>query len=157
MSGPRRQRRGAEPLRLLVVSDRITATQFISFLQPLRSLVEEARISLHMLDCPGTTQGVQEEYLKASPDYLILSRCTLAVAKEFIKLARDHNIPYIYHIDDDLLNVPSSLGAAKFKAYNDPKRMAMLENLMRAADVVYTSTASLKAAFGRFQPETTEL
>ena len=132
--------------RILVVSDVITATQYISFLQPLQQLVEAGRLKLFFADCPKTQAAADILFEEAAPDCLILSRCTLPGGEPLVKLARDNNIPSIYHIDDDLLRVPESLGADKFKAYNNPSRLKRLAGYMNNADLVYASTAALRLA-----------
>ena len=112
--------------RILVVSDAITATQYISFLQPLQPLVESGQIRLFFADCPKTQAAADQLFEAAAPDCLVLSRCTLPGGEPLVKLARHNAMPYVYHIDDDLLRVPQSLGADKFKAYNNPARLKRL-------------------------------
>ena len=132
--------------RILVVSDAITATQYISFLQPLQSSVESGRIRLFFADCPKTQAAADALFEETAPDCLVLSRCTLPGGEPLVKLARQNAIPYVYHIDDDLLRVPQSLGADKFKAYNNPSRLKRLTDYMNNADLVYASTEALRLA-----------
>lgn len=134
------------PSRLLIVSDAITATQYISFLQPLQALTEAGHMRLFFEDCPKTQGAGEAMFQAASPDCLVLSRCTLPGGEPLVKLARQHGIPYIYHIDDDLMRVPESLGAGKFRAYNHPARLQRLANFMNNADLVYASTGPLQLA-----------
>ena len=94
----------AGPSRLLIVSDVITATQYISFLQPLQALAEEGRMRLFFEDCPRTAAASEAMFQATAPDCLVLSRCTLPGGEPLVKLARQHGIPYIYHIDDDHSN-----------------------------------------------------
>ncbi len=136
----------AGPSRLLIVSDVITATQYISFLQPLQALAEEGRMRLFFEDCPRTAAASEAMFQATAPDCLVLSRCTLPGGEPLVKLARQHGIPYIYHIDDDLMRVPESLGADKFRAYNHPARLQRLANFMNNADLVYASTGPLQLA-----------
>ena len=83
------------------------------------------------------------------PDLLILSRVTSESGRDWIKSARAAGVPVIFHIDDDLLAVPASLGAAKYNAYNDPERLAALRDNIEGSDLVYVSTSELKKQFRR--------
>jgi glycosyltransferase involved in cell wall biosynthesis len=134
------------PSRLLIVSDAITATQYISFLQPLQPLAEAGRMRLFFEVCPKTAAQSEALFRAIAPDCLILSRCTLPGGEPLVKLARQFGIPYVYHIDDDLMRVPESLGSDKFRAYNHPARLQRLAGLMNDADLVYASTVPLKEA-----------
>jgi hypothetical protein len=53
----------------------------------------------------------------------------------------------IFHIDDDLLAVPESLGASKYKAYNSPERLQALRDNIEDSDLLYVSTAELEKRF----------
>lgn len=134
------------PFSVLVIADVITATQFISFLQPLQSQIESGNFVLHLENCPRTPAESEKLFTKTAPSLLVLSRCTYPGGENLIRLARENAIPYIYHIDDDLLRVPESLGADKYKAYNNPARLQRLSGFINAADLVYASTAPLKLA-----------
>lgn len=134
------------PIRLLVIADKHTATQYISFLRPLQALVEAGRMRIFFERCPKSPAAADAQFKSIAPDYLVLSRCTLPGGESLVKLARSHAIPYLYHIDDDLLRVPESIGADKFIAYNHPVRLQRLTDFMNSADLVYASTEPLQAA-----------
>jgi hypothetical protein len=57
--------------------------------------------------------------------------------------ARRRGVPVIYHIDDDLLGVPRSLGEAKHAYHNAPERVATVRSLLETADLTYASTEAL--------------
>ena len=134
------------PRRVLVISDVITATQFISFLQPLQSGAGPAGFALFLENCPNTAAESEALFGAIKPDFVVLSRCTHPGGESVVRLARENGVPYIYHLDDDLLRVPASLGADKFRAYNNPARIHRLVAYINAADLVYVSTAPLKDA-----------
>lgn len=123
-----------------------TATQMISFGQlfadateaPFRIAFEKDRAEVSELKTAFGTHA---------PDLLVLSRCTSALGSDWIRLARDAGIPVIFHIDDDLLAVPASLGASKFKAYNQPERLQALRNNIAGSDLLYVSTPELAKRF----------
>jgi hypothetical protein len=62
-------------------------------------------------------------------------------------LARSAGIAVVYHIDDDLLAVPRSLGDAKYTAYNRPERLKALRDNIENSDLLYVSTAALASRF----------
>ncbi len=80
-----------------------------------------------------------------SPTILVFSRYSGPHAR-FLRLwASQRRIPTIYHIDDDLLAVPRDLGPAKYAIQNDPSRLSTVRYLLDNVDLVYCSTARLKA------------
>ncbi len=135
------------PLKALVVCDGKgpSATQMISFEQPFRNARDEAEIVFegHHDDAAE----IQARFASHDPAVLVLSRYTSPLGLEWVRLARDRGIPIIFHLDDDLLAVPESLGAAKFKAYNSPERIQALRQNIEASDLFYLSTPQLKARY----------
>ncbi len=136
--------------RILVLSENISATQHIGFSRPLKNLVIDSSLVVGM----GSIHKVRNFKAKSkklweqhNPDVLILSRFTNARALHFIEVAKKTGIPVIFHIDDDLLNVPLSLGKEKYDAYHQPKRMRALVKNMNASDLIYVSTKPLAIAF----------
>jgi glycosyltransferase involved in cell wall biosynthesis len=139
------------PLHVLVVYDGKrgpTATQMISFGHPFDPANGEARISFekHYTD----PAEIEKAFASHRPQLIVLSRYTSERGQDWIRLARDSRIPVIFHIDDDLLAVPPSLGEAKFKAYNDPARVNALRANIESSDLLYVSTAELGRRFGEY-------
>lgn len=129
----------ASPIRhVLLVSDVIGATQQISFLRPLDGVMRVTSLDLKSGEArdPALLDRLR-------PDLLVLSRATARAGLNLILKARALGIPSIFHIDDNLLAVPMSLGRAKYEAYNAPERLAALRANMDAADLVYVSTPEL--------------
>ena len=123
-----------------------TATQMISFGQPFVDAPDSPfRIAFerNLTD----VAEVEAAFASHEPEMLVLSRCTSALGSDWIRLARQAGIPVIFHIDDDLLAVPASLGASKFKAYNSPERLQALRNNIEGCDLLYVSTAELAKRF----------
>ncbi|MEX0409746.1 glycosyltransferase [Aquibium sp. LZ166] len=136
----------ATELSVVVACDAIQATQIISF-----NCLRTEGIRLDYWDAsqflPLVKSGKPvEEYLPASPpSVLVLSRFGGVLGPTLIRWARRHAVPVIFHIDDDLLDVPTSLGPAKYAHYRDPNRLAVLRESMDSADLVYASTGPLAA------------
>lgn len=135
-------------LSILVVCDTVGATQQISFAQPLADSIAAGEVSLAMVGHdPAWANPVACQMLWEfhQADFLILSRYTSGLAQGVIAAARQAGKPVVFHIDDDLLHVPESLGRSKFEHYNAPERLAALRADMEASDFVYASTVTLAA------------
>src|SRR5688500_9059221 len=119
-----------ERKRALIVCDGKngpTATQMISFEQPFAN-APDAPFEIAFERDLAAVAEVETAFAAHAPDLLVLSRCVSSRGSDWIRLGRAAGIPIIFHIDDDLLAVPASLGAAKFKAYNSPERLQALRD-----------------------------
>jgi len=133
--------------KLLVVSAKREATQEISFFEPIR-LAPSSRIVFEHLNYSVTKKlfatTTSLSHLKTiSPDCIILSRFTLDFAKKCLDYCRAHALPCILHLDDDLFNVPKSIGEAKYNHYSSSKFLSSLESLVKRVDRVLVSTQAL--------------
>jgi glycosyltransferase involved in cell wall biosynthesis len=135
--------------RALIVTDLRggrTATQDISFAQPF----ERANAGSYEIAFATDDEGsgaIGRAFDVDPPDLIVLSRYTAANGVEWIDRAHAAGIPAIFHIDDDLLAVPMSLGPSKYKTYNDPARLAALRANIERSDLCYVSTAELGKRF----------
>jgi hypothetical protein len=133
-------------MRLLVLADKVGATQYISFEQALADAAGDGNVELTMASDDKAWDDIAAcaaLWERAQPDTLVLSRYSEPRAMNFVALARERGAPIVFHIDDDLLDVPASLGPAKFDFYHQPQRLAALRAAMEAADLVYASTPAL--------------
>lgn len=128
--------------RLLVVSDVTAATQRISFAQPLGAALGTG---LMFQNSGLSPVEIKQRLTSAAPDLLILSRLTMIEGSDWLAAARAAEVPVIYHIDDDLLDVPLSLGREKYDNYNAPGRRTALLETIQGSDLVYASTPTLAA------------
>src|SRR6202007_192301 len=103
-----------------------TATQKISFSQPFDSAPDDCPVRITFQCDLSTRAEIQAAVMRHGADVLVLSRYTSQLGAEWIGAARSAGIPVVFHIDDDLLAVPASLGAAKYSAYNSPERLSAL-------------------------------
>ncbi len=123
----------------LLVADVMSATQDISFLRPLAGEMRFTKVE-PKFDADGTADILE----RLRPDYLVLSRATRPNLTDVVGRARRLGIPSIFHLDDNLLAVPRSLGEEKYGAYNHPARLASLLANLNAVDLVYASTPELR-------------
>jgi hypothetical protein len=79
-----------------------------------------------------------------APDIMVFCRYGGPYEDLFLEYADQEDIPTIYHIDDDLLNVPASIGEKKAMIHNAPERLFALEHLLQSCDLVYCSTQKLQ-------------
>ncbi|MGH7026607.1 hypothetical protein [Brevundimonas sp.] len=127
----------------LVVADSAGATQNISFVQPFADPAP-LRIALVGHDKTWNKPAALDAlWNRHAPEGLVLSRYTQSAGDALIRKARSAGVPVVFHIDDDLLAVPTSLGQSKYDYYNQPDRLAALKAAMNASDVVYASTGPL--------------
>lgn len=144
--------------RVVVVSDGKDgplATQRISFSQPFAtSGGSDGRVEIFHAPRLRRKAEITASFTELRPNLLVLSRYTGANGLLWIEMARTKGLPVIYHIDDDLLEVPKSLGEEKYRAYNAPERLAALRANMEASDLVYASTPELANRLAEHQIKT---
>ena len=136
----------AQMRKVLVVTDSKggpTATQKISFSQPLEEAGDAAGFRIIFEGEQAGEDAIASAFASHAPDLLVLSRYTSAAGQAWIGTARSADVPVIFHIDDDLLAVPASLGESKFRSYNDPVRLQALRDNIGASDLCYVSTQEL--------------
>ncbi len=136
----------APPQRVLALADSVGATQYIFFEQPLRPAVAAGALALTMArDDPAWDEADARESLwcRHRPTVLVLSRYSNARALAFVDDARRRGVPVLFHIDDDLLDVPLALGSSKYNHYHQPERLAALRRALNSADLVFASTEPL--------------
>jgi glycosyltransferase involved in cell wall biosynthesis len=135
---------------VLVVTDSRggpTATQRISFESPFSDGGASDRYQISFETEHSDQIAIATALASQSPDLVVLSRYTSLTGMEWIAQARKAGIPVVFHIDDDLLAVPASLGDAKFNKYNDPARIAALRENIEHSDLCYVSTHELAKRF----------
>ena len=146
--------------RVLFVANALIPTLQLSFLKPLASDVDEGRLEIDLLTesemnrrfdafvrSPEAEHWVEQTVLEFAPDLIVFCRYAGPHASFLLQLAKHQNIATLFHIDDDLLNVPKEIGEAKSKTHNRPERLGAVSKLLSDADLVYCSTAPLRDRF----------
>lgn len=123
---------------LLLVCEGLGATQQISFVKPL-----EGHAEVTFVPSADIRKWISQKRDQQIIECVVVSRDTTDAGERIAEWAGKQAVPVIYHIDDDLIEVPKSLGPSKFKHYSDPGRVAQLRRNMEAADLVYASTKAL--------------
>ena len=143
--------------RVLFVANALIPTLQLSFIKPLSPLFDASELTAELL----TEQQIlarfgshrrQRRILRwidrrlttARPTIIVFCRYSGRYVTPVMEYARANDIRTIFHIDDDLLNVPQEIGRQKYEYHNHPLRLQSVRNLLRCADLVYCSTEALK-------------
>ncbi|WP_298966141.1 glycosyltransferase [uncultured Methylobacterium sp.] len=88
------------------------------------------------------------------PSLIVLCRYSGPHAARIVDWADRNRVPTIFHVDDDLLNIPIELGEKKFRAHNQPERLEAVRHLLRNTTLTYCSTHALgRRFFGDAPPD----
>lgn len=148
---------GREALRVMYVANSFIPTLQLSFVKPLQQLVDAGEVQAELL----SEQQMKELFGKAvradtardwalerierfRPNVLLFCRYSGPHVEALLDFADRHGIATVFHIDDDLLNVPPEIGQAKYEFHNHPMRLGAVRALLSRADLVYCSTEPLR-------------
>ncbi len=145
-------------LNVLIFTEYINATYFISFDIPLRRLHAKGEINIAVVsqkfvsdDKRGSCQGRWVELFQ--PNVVVMTRYGHESGIEILNYFQSLNVPVIYHIDDDLLEIPVSLGAEIQKRQGAEGVIETRRYLMQHADMIYASTGYLSASLQKRFPK----
>lgn len=132
---------------VLIFTEHVNATYFISFDIPLRRLHAQGRVNFAVVSqqrVKARGAAACENWADAfRPDVVVMSRYGQPHAAEILAFFRRRGIPVIYHIDDDLLDVPESLGTEIRQRQGADSVVAARRHLIGHCDLVYASTVHL--------------
>ncbi len=130
---------------VLIFTEYVNATYFISFDIPLRQLHQQGNINFAAASQKFiANQGPKSWERMANvfkPDLVVMTRYGQIDGPEILASFQSRGVPVIYHIDDNLLELSASLGAEIQKRHGevaDTRRM-----LMERCDLIYASTPNL--------------
>lgn len=140
--------------RIMFVANGPIPTLQLSFLKPLEGVKSKGDIELETLyesDLPkdlGVSDMIQFSWIESkfeefAPTHIVFCRYSGPMSRNMLTWAKSRNIPTIYHIDDDLLNIPANIGQGKFKHHNSDNRIATVRYLLDNVNLVYASTKNL--------------
>ncbi len=143
-------------LNVLIFTEYINATYFISFDIPLRRLYERGEVNLAVVSQKYVADkgtGCWEEWKNFfQPDVVVLTRYGHQFGVKILEYFRSKNVPVIYHIDDDLLDIPDELGAEIKKRQGAESMIETRRFLLGNCDLIYASTRYLAALFQKKFP-----
>ena len=144
-------------MRILVLCERIQATQLIAFGFNQSLLPYDKRIDFQVcswpdikrLDCPGRHKLLLE------CEYLIFSRWYFSdIIFNFISEARELGKKVFLQLDDFLFSVPKSIGSEKWRFYTSKNVIDSLYATASLSDGIIASTSYLAAEIKRLLPTT---
>jgi len=145
---------------LFIAPARLIPTLQLSFLKPLAPLEADGDLVLDVLSEVDLDEAFREKRTSEAagtwfaeqiaafrPDLIVCCRYSGPHPDRIVAYAGQRGIPLIFHVDDDMLNIPPEIGEKKFRAHNKPARLATVTTLLEQATLVYCSTPALKRRF----------
>lgn len=140
--------------KVLFVANSLVPTLQLSFLKPLESMGDSLGIEFQVITEEFLKNEFNEDEVSKfihlenlistfNPTHVVFCRYSGSQARNINVLAKNNGIATIYHIDDDLLNIPANIGLGKFKHHNSEKRIASVRYLLDNVDLIYCSTKNL--------------
>lgn len=133
--------------KVLIFTEHVNATYFISFDIPLKEIhrrgeVNFAVASQKLMKSKGP-EALQSWHSSFRPDVVIMTRYGLPHGRAILDFFKKQGVPVIYHIDDNLLEIPHSLGAEIQKVQGAQEVIDERHYLLGKCDLIYASTPYL--------------
>jgi glycosyltransferase involved in cell wall biosynthesis len=142
--------------RLLIFADQFGASQAIAFVEGLARaratgeaavrIVEEAAFGpdLGLAGAASACELAEAEMAAVSPTAVVVSRFGHGAGLEGVWAgARARRLPILVHIDDDLFELPATVGIERYRAARHPRRIRALRQSLASADLVIAATERL--------------
>ena len=141
--------------RLLLIANDTIPTLDIFFMRPLRRMRRTGNVQVACLtekylgehfEYPSDDAAktwIIDLIAEFSPTEIIFCRYSGPHIEVILHEADRRGIPTIYHIDDDLLNVPIEFGPFKHEFHNQPQRLDSVTKGLTSATLVYASNVQL--------------
>ena len=159
--------RPARAERVLFVANALIPTLQLSFLKPLKDDADAGKLTWDLLTgedlrrqfaakktglITGPAEQAAKDWIRKrvldfAPTTIVFCRYSDNMADFILEVARSIDVPVVFHVDDDLLNVPKEIGEAKYRMHNAPERLSAVTSLLSNADLVYCSTTPLLHRF----------
>lgn len=141
---------------VLIFTEHVNATYFISFDIPLNELHARAEVnfavaSQNLVKKKGA--GVWAQWHESfRPDVVVMTRYGLPYGKDILEYFKQRGVPVVYHIDDNLLEIPHSLGAEIQKVQGATQVIEERRHLLAHCDLIYASTPYLAGHLQKLYP-----
>lgn len=143
-------------LRLLVVADNCGPSQAIAFIEGLAGARARGEAAVRILDeaafgpdlglgGAGAARALAERQMAAiRPTIVVLSRLGHVAALEGVwAAARARGLAVVMHLDDDLFDLPATIGIERYRGARQPRRIQALFRALRAADLIVAASEAL--------------
>ena len=142
---------GAAGKNILIFTEHVNATYYISFDIPLRGLHQDGLVNFGVVSQNRMKLLAEDDIENAlsywretlCPSLVIMTRYAQPYAERILSHFQNAGITVVYHIDDDLLEIPTSLGQKIVQQHGAPEVVAARKYLLEHCDLVYASTATL--------------
>lgn len=142
---------------ILIFTEHVNATYFISFDAPLRQMHATGEINFAVASQDRiATLGIncwKDLAKNFIPDVVIMTRYAQPYGAAIVDFFRENAVPVIYHIDDNLLELPSSLGEEIQKRQGAGEVIAARAHMLSTCDIIYASTPYLASVLKRRFPQ----
>jgi glycosyltransferase involved in cell wall biosynthesis len=141
-----------ESANVLIFTEHVNATYYISFDIPLRALYERGEVNFAVISQEGMKEAsaatdpqtvLARWYETYKPEVVILTRYAIPHGSTILEFFRHRGVPVIYHIDDDLLEIPTSLGKEINNRQGSDTVVEARRYLLGHCDLIYASTSYL--------------
>ncbi len=141
--------------RVLIFTEHFNATYYISFDIPLRALHDRGEASFRAYDQQAVADGGDgcwRQWLDSfRPDVVFFTRYGRADGASIMHDCRMRGIPIVYHIDDNLLDLPPSLGPEIVARQG--AAAAARRTMLEQCDLIYASTRVLADVLKGYFPQ----
>lgn len=149
---------------ILIFVENLNATYYLSFHYVLEILHQQGEIDFAVLSSKTILNYLNKQSYQIDsfinnvledidPQTVIFSRYGLPYGKLIWQTCQEKQINTIYHIDDDLLNIPSSLGQKIQKQHGNQEVVQEREYLLSYVDLIYASTDYLNRTLAKRFPQ----
>jgi len=144
---------GPGALRVLVFADAYGPSQSIAFVDGLSVSRKRGDAAVRIFaeeSFAGNSEPldlrVGREFERFRPTQVVLSRMAEPELWRAIRdAARSRQIPILFHVDDDLFDLPVVLGMDRYRLARHPRRLHTLHDVLNEADLVMAATPALSA------------
>ncbi len=150
--------------RILIFIENLNATYYLSFHYVLELLYQKGEVDFVVLSSKTILNYLNKQNYHIDslldniledikPHTVLFSRYGLPYGKSIWQRCKEQNINTIYHIDDDLLNIPLSLGQGIQKQHGNQEVIQEREYLLSHVDLIYASTQYLNRTLAKRFPQ----
>jgi len=137
---------------VLVLTENVNATYYLSFHYVFLSLHKKNKLNFFVLGQSAVTESSSRlgldsfiaALLQLKPKKVVFTRYSKPYGQEVLEAVKSIGAEVIYHIDDDLLNIPASLGKGVGKTHANSKVVEARRYLLNNANKIYPSTLTLR-------------
>ena len=144
------------PMRIVVFADMFGASQSIAFVEGLAQSRSEGGAAVRIVEeaafGPDAGARTADASRALAEAHLAETAATVVVLSRFGHLggydgvraaAAARGLPVLFHIDDDLFDLPASAGVERYRSARHPRRAHALGRALREADMVISATEVL--------------